>query len=199
MIYEIIIIFVLLILAALLSPLIISIDSARRDGEISGYFSIRWIIFNFNYLFTEKRSEIRILDRPLAGNAQKETAKINETNKKTRSGKIPIRNAIDIIRPVFRLLRELIGCFRIKDVRIDARIGTNDPAHTGILAGAFYSAAGCFQTGDRIRLAFDFEKPCLEWDLIARGAIVPINVLIALMRFFTDRHVLNAGFRIVRG
>lgn len=198
MIYEIIIILVLLTLAALLSPLIIRIDSARRDGKISGYFSIRWIIFNFNYLFTEKRSEIRILDRPLAGKAQKETAKINKTNKKTRSGKIPIRDSIDLIRPIFRLMRELIGCFRIKDVHIDARIGTNDPAHTGFLAGAFYSAAGCFKT-DRIRLAFDFEKPCLEWDLIARGAIIPINVLIAFLRFFTDRHVLSAGFRTIRG
>lgn len=202
MIGEIIIIFVLFGLVIMTFPVTLSVNSARRDGIIDGFFSISWIIFIFSYSIREKQSEIRIFKRRLLRHSH--NTEISETKekpgKKTSLKKIPSHgNILNLIRPMIQLLKDVFGCIKLEKIDIGVKFGANDPAHTGILAGIFYAISGCSQAGNKIKLALDFEKPCLEWDLVVKAALTPIRMFPPVIKFITDRRVLSSGFQILRG
>lgn len=208
MIGEILIIFVFFALLILLFPVKLSVNSARINGKIDGFFGISWIIFIFSYSFRESRFEIKILKKRLAGYSHKgELSEIKEisdkqiaSKKKKKSKKIlPYGDIFDLIRPMFQLLKDLIKCFHFEDINIKVKFGANDPAYTGILTGIFYAMTSYFQSGNKIRLAVDFERPCLEWDMVVKAAFTPIRMLPVIMRFITDRRVLKSGFRMISG
>lgn len=201
MISELLIILIFFISVILLSPVTISVNSSRREGIIDGYFGISWIKFMFSYSSRESRSEIKIFKKRLARFGHK--ARPQETKEKPEKEKEPMKmpssgNMLNLIRPFFQLLKDLANCIKL-EINIEIKFGANDPAHTGIITGIFYAITGCLKTGNRIKLAIDFEKPCLEWDMAAKAVITPIRLLPAITKFITDRQVLSSGFRILRG
>lgn len=206
MISEIIIITAIFAVIIMFSPLTFSVNSARRDKKIDGFFHVKWIIFILSYSFRERRSEVRVLGRLFAGysnkpklpeNKDRSDSKDRSDKKKTSKKRPAFEDIFNLVGPVFKLLKELIKCFNIKDLHIDARFGANDPAHTGIITGIFYAMTSCFNTGNKVRMTADFEKPCLEWDMLALGAVTPVRVLIAVIRFITDRRVIRSGFHMI--
>lgn len=198
MIGEIIVILVILALIILLFPVTISLNSIRSDGKFAGFFSLSWIMFILSYTIKERQTEIMFFGRQII-RLQEKPRKIKEiagSRQIKKSKKMPHLNDIYYLsRPMLRLFKDFIYCFRVKNLDIDITFGSEDPSHTGILTGIIYSMVG--KGGNNIRWTADFERPVLEWNIIAKVAITPIQVLLPITRFITNGQVLKMGFRII--
>ncbi len=201
MIGSIIIIFAVLALVILLSPMTVSINSARSGGRIDGSFSFAWIILLFRYRLKDRQTEILILGRQVVRSQHKEKPPEIKDIKKSRSIKKSqkiLQLGFNLSRPMLRLFKDVIYALRLKYLNIDIRIGFKDPAYTGILTGFLHSIFGSFQAGHAIRWTLDFTRPVLEWNLKAEAAITPMYVLLHMTRFFTSKQVLKSGFQYIR-
>jgi hypothetical protein len=99
---------------------------------------------------------------------------------------------------MLRLIKELFYSFKLKYLDIDIVFGLDDPANTGIMAGFLHSISGIMRKGKTIRWSVDFSKQVLEWNLKAVVAIKPIQIVLPMARFITNRQVLRSGLRIIR-
>ncbi len=176
----IIVIVIALIVAMLLFPVTIYIHSARSEGKMDGVYSISWIIFVYRYVFKDKEKPPK-----------------KEVVKKAR--KIPsLENIFNLIGPLLRLVKELICAVRLKYLDINITFGLNDPAYTGILTGFLHAVRGSLLKGHNIRWTADFSRPVLEWDIKAKAAITPIQILPPMVRFIVSRQVLRSIRGIIR-
>ncbi len=196
MIGEIIIISFLVIL---LLPVTIKMRTSRKDGRIDGVFELTWLIFLFSFSL-KGQTEFKIFQRQVVLYRHKEKhIEVKKGPHKLKKMRISYFNdAFNLLRPMLILLKDLINCFGLKHLDIDVRFGANDPSHTGIMAGLLYAMDGFFKKGHNITWAADFEKPILEWNVIAEVAIIPVRIFPPIMRFITNRQVLRSGFRIIR-
>jgi hypothetical protein len=204
MIGTLIIIFAFFLLVILLSPVKISVNSARVREEIDGYFSFGWIMFLLRYTFKDKEAQILVFGRRVVRLPNKEKSPEFKEIKKPwpikRSKKTPhFEDIISLSRPMVRLFKDLIYSFRLKYLDIDIIFGLDDPANTGIMAGFLHSIIGILHKGHTIRWSVDFTKPVLEWDIKAEAAITPIEIVLSVARFITNGQVLRSGLRIIRG
>ena len=202
MIGALIIIIAFFALVVLLSPVKISVNSSRAREEIDGFFSFGWIMFLLRYTFKDKETEILVFGRHVVRLPNKEKSPESKELKKSmaikKSKKKPhLGDIFSFSRPMLRLFKELIYSFKLKYLDIDITFGLNDPAYTGIMAGFLHSILGIMQ-GHTIRWSADFTKPVLEWNLKAEAAITPIQIVLPLARFITNRQVLRSGLRIIR-
>ena len=201
MIGEIIVILGISALIILLFPVTISLNSTRSDGKFGGFFSLRWIMFILSYTIKERQTEIMFFGRHII-RLQEKPRKIKEiagSRQIKKSKKMPhLRDIYYLSRPMLRLFKDFIYCFRVKNLDIDITFGLVDPAYTGILTGIIYSMVGSLKGGNNIRWTADFERPVLEWNIIAKVAITPIQMLPPITRFITNGQVLKTGFRIIR-
>jgi len=189
-----------LVMALLLSPVTISVNSKRVEGKIEGIFSVGWIIFLFSYALKDRQTEILVLGRKVARLPHKEKSPMHLEKENHRGIKKPRLHPeafLYISGPVLRLIKELIYAFRLKYLDIDIIFGLKDPAHTGIITGILHSMSGYLRAGKNIRWTVDFTKPILEWDMKARVAITPISILPPVVRFITTRQVFRAGMRFI--
>ena len=201
MIGSIIIILAVFALAILLSPMTVSINSARSGGRIDGSFSFAWVMLMFRYKLKDRQTEILILGRQVVRSQHTEKSpefkEIKKSGSTKKSQKI-LQLGFYLSRPILQLFKDLIYAFRLKYLNMDLRIGFQDPAYTGILAGFLHSIFGSFQAGHTIRWSVDFTRPVLEWNLKAEAAVTPIYILLHMTRFLTSRQVLKSGFQFIR-
>ena len=198
---EIIVILGILILLILFFPVTISLNSTRNDGKFGGFFSLSWIMFTLCYTLENRETGIMFFGRQII-RSQGKRMKIKEitgSRQRKKSKKMShLRDIYYLYRPVFRLFKDFIYCFRLKYLDIDITFGSEDPAHTGILTGIIHSMIGTLQAGHKVKWTADFERPVLEWNIIAEVAIKPIQMLPPITRFITNGQVLKTGFRIIR-
>lgn len=201
MIGSLIIIFAFFSLVMLLSPVKISVKSSRVREEIDGFFSFGWIIFLLRYTFKDKEAEILVFGKRVFRLPNKEKSLEFKELKKSRqikkSKKMPhLGDFFSLSRPMVRLFKDLIYSFRLRYLDIDIIFGLKDPAYTGIIAGFLHSIIGIMHKGQTIRWSADFTKPVLEWNLKAEAAITPIQIVLPVARFLTNRQVLRSGLGI---
>lgn len=201
MIGTLLIIFAFFSLVILLSPVKISVKSSRVREEIDGFFSFSWIIFLLRYTFKDKEAEILVFGKRVFRLPNKE--KSLEFKELKKSGQIKkskkmqhLGDFFSLSRPMVRLFKDLIYSFRLRYLDIDIIFGLKDPAYTGIIAGFLHSITGIIHKGQTIRWSADFTKQVLEWNLKAEAAITPIQIVLPLARFLTNRQVLRSGFGI---
>lgn len=203
MISELIIVLAFFTLIALLSPVKISMNSARAGEEIDGFFSFGWIIFLLRYTFKDKEAEILVFGRRVVRLPDKKKSPEFKEVKKSRQIKkskktLHLGDIFSLSRPVLRLFKDLIYSFKLKYLDIDITFGLKDPAYTGIINGFLHSIIGIMQKDHMIRWSVDFTKPVLEWDLKAEVAIIPIQIVLPVTRFITNGQVLRSGLGIIR-
>jgi hypothetical protein len=203
MIEAIIIILAFFLLGVLLSPVKISVNSARAKEKMDGCFSFGWNMFTVRYTFNDKDAEILIFGRRVVPLPNKEKSPVFKELKNSRQIKKQktrphLGDILSLSRPMARLFKDLIYSFRLKYLDIDIMFGLKDPAYTGIITGFLHSIIGIMRTGLTIRWSVDFTKPVLEWDLKAEVAITPIQIVLPVARFITNRQVLRSGLRIIR-
>ncbi len=202
MIGAIIVILAFFSLVLLLSPVKISVNSKRAREKIDGCFSFGWNMFMLRYTLNDKEAEILVFGKRVVRLPNKEKSLETKELKKSmqiKSKKKPhIGDILSLSRPMLRLFKQLIYSFKLKYLDIDIIFGLNDPAYTGIMAGLLHSIIGIMQTGHTIKWSADFTNPVLEWNLKAEAAITPIQIVLPVARFITDRQVLRSGLRIIR-
>lgn len=203
MIDAIIIILAFFALLVLLSPVKINLNSSRAREEIDGFFSFGWIMFLLRYTFKDKKAEIQVFGRSVIRLPNKEKSPEFKEFRKSRPAKkskkkLHLGGIFSLLRPMLRLFKELICSFKLKCFDIEFTFGLKDPAYTGVMVGFLSSILGYLQKRQTIRWSVDFTKPILEWNLKVVADIKPIQILLPVARFITNRQVLKSGLQIIR-
>lgn len=86
---------------------------------------------------------------------------------------------------VFRLVRRLVKSLRVRELHVDARVGLDDPAETGMAFGLIGPVAGLIAAlpGTDINVAPDFDAAGVRGE--ARGSLraYPIRAVLAVAAF----------------
>lgn len=122
----------------------------------------------------------------------KEEKRIAEGKRKRKKRKIKARTIFKILRTrgllgqIKRLLRDILKCIKIRDLRADFRVGLDDPADTGLLF-ALIGPTIFFLGSSRvheIRVQPSFEDEAVfEGYLHGAVRLVPIQLVMPLLRF----------------
>lgn len=195
-------------LVIVLFPVNISFNSVRSEGTTDGSLGVSWIIFLFIYSMKEKELKIHIFGRgifrhispekkPQAQELERERKREIKESGKMPPGKMPLRDFLNMTRPLLRLFKDFIYAFRIKYLDIEITFGLNDPAYTGIITG-FLHAIGLSRTGHNIRWRADFTGQAFDWDVKGKTVLIPVRLIPPVARFITNRRVLRYGWRIMR-
>ena len=123
---------------------------------------------------------------------KEEEKRIAEGKRKPKKRKIKARTIFKILRTrgligqVKCLLRDILKCFKIRDLRADFRVGLDDPADTGLLfalIGPLIFFLGSSRVHE-IRVQPSFEDEAV-FEGYLRGAVrlVPIQLVVPLLRF----------------
>ncbi len=193
-----------LVLAVLLLPLTISVNSVRSGGAIDGSIGINWIVFIFSYALKEKQLEIHIFGRSIfrhipSVSPEKKPPELEPERERKKSRKIPpVRDFLNMAEPLMRLIKDFIFAFRIKYLDIEVRFGLKDPACTGIITG-FLHAAGLSRPIHNIRWTPDFTDQAFDWDVKGKASLMPVRLIPPVARFIMNGQVMRSGWRILRG
>ena len=187
---------IVLIATVLLFPVTIRARSSGSEGIIDGSLSISWLILAIQYELKNKQTDILILGRTLIHRQYKEkTPETKDIEKSVKSRSIPqVKNFTPLIRPLMRLIRDLLSIFKFRHFKLDTVYGLEDPAYTGMLTG-YLHALPCQYN---ISFTPDFTQPVLDWDLDLATVFTPIAVIAPITRFATNPKVLRSGWRIIR-
>ncbi|NJD53930.1 MAG: DUF2953 domain-containing protein [Candidatus Methanoperedens sp.] len=201
MINAIIIVLSVIAVAMLLSPVTISINSARAEGKIDGFLSLGWIVFLLRYTLKDKTTEVLVLGRRVSGLTHKEKLpglKEIGKSKKVKKSRPHLEDIFYLLRPILRLLKNLFYSLRIKYLDANIIFGLEDPAYTGIITGFLHSILFSLRAAHTINWNSDFTRQVLEWDMKAEADIKPIQILQHLTKFIANWQVLKSGLRIIR-
>ncbi|MFO7967642.1 MAG: DUF2953 domain-containing protein [Archaeoglobaceae archaeon] len=97
-----------------------------------------------------------------------------------------VENAQDVPelrKPAFRLLSKLKGAIRVKDFRINSRVGLGDPYSTGVLYGYYTAFLGAFGNWIPygIYLQPDFMNEGVQGDFYAETEILQYSLIIPFL------------------
>lgn len=187
-----------LVLAILLFPVNIYLNSVRSGGNRDGGLSVSWIIFLFRYALKEKRLEFLVLGRRIfSGKSPEKKPLVPAKEKKfMKPRKIPpLGDYLNITGPMIKLLKDLVNAFRVRYFDIDINFGLEDPGFTGILTGLIHTVRGSFGIGQNFRFTPDFTGTVLDWNLKINASITPIKIIIIFIMFATNRKVLRLALQ----
>jgi hypothetical protein len=94
---------------------------------------------------------------------------------------------------LLRLCMRVTGGLGLDRIELQARIGLDDPADTGLVFGAVGSVCA-LAAGPRLRLELvpDFDRPVLQWNMAVRARPRPLRLMTAVASFFTAPAVIAA-------
>jgi len=131
---------------------------------------------------------------------------VAEDKQKPRKKRLKTRTIFQILRTkgmlkqLKRLLQDILKCFKIRDLRVNFRVGLDDPADTGLLF-ALISPATFFLGSSRvheIRVEPSFEDAFVfEGYLSGALRLVPIQLAIPLLRFVFSSATIRATKTLV--
>ena len=121
-----------------------------------------------------------------------EKERVPEGKPKRRKRGIRARTVFEILRTkgllgqFKRLLRDIFGCLRFKDLRVDLRVGLDDPADTGLLFAVIGPATFFLSSSfpHRIRVQPSFEDEMVfEGSLSGVLRLWPIQLVLPVLKF----------------
>ena len=116
--------------------------------------------------------------------------------RKRRGARAARRVATALMRPDLRpralgFLRDLLRALRLRDVRVRARIGLDDPADTGRL-WAVLGPLGALLRFPNVELEPDFFEACFRFQAAARVRLIPLQLFALTAGFVVSPPVLRA-------
>jgi hypothetical protein len=123
--------------------------------------------------------------RPQRPKAKKAPGKPHRRRKSERSSGLKMRSVND-------LFWQLLDCIEIRQLSVEGRFGTGDPAETGQIFGLLsplIHGLGPICSRGRIDLRPEFREACLEGHLVGEIAVTPFRLVPPFARF---------GWRLVR-
>lgn len=191
-------ILIVLVLAVLLFPITISLNSAKSGETIKGSLGISWMIFFLSYTSTERLLGIHIFGRRVFHHIslEKKPQETEHLKDEKETGKIlPIRDILDISGPILQLFKDIIHAVRYKYFDIEFTFGLSDPAYTGILTGFMHALRNSM--GKDFKFTPDFTRKILEWNVRGKATIIPIDILASFVKFSANRKILRFAFQKV--
>lgn len=201
-----IILVIVLVLTLSLIPVKINMDSTRSSGKTTGNMKIHWLMLQLRYAFGEKQTEILLFSRRIARFTFKEKPHTPHTShtagkkqKKTAKSrkKQPVRNYLNIVKPVLRLMYGMFSAFRANNLDFHMTYGMNNPAVTGIITGFLHALKGLFRTGSNIRFSPDFNGWAMDWNIRGMVIFTPFKLVLPAIFFITNMEVLRFTRRVM--
>lgn len=102
-----------------------------------------------------------------------------------KAGRSRIEDPFRLLRPVGRLLGDIVGAFRLRMASLDVRFGAGDPAETGHIYGLLSPLIHGMPDWPRteIRIVPDFERAILSARAEVELAVIPARLLPPVVRF----------------
>ena len=88
-----------------------------------------------------------------------------------------------LLKQFKRLLKDILTRFKIRDLRVNLRIGLDNPADTGLLFAIIGPITSLLKSPQHIRLQPAFDEAVLEGDLSGAVRLQPIQLVVPLLRF----------------
>lgn len=94
-----------------------------------------------------------------------------------------------------RLVRQILSCFKVRQLHADLRIGLDDPADTAMLCALLWPALARFGSSGpmRVRVEPSFNEPVLEGSIRGRIRLFPIHFIEPILRFALSPSGLRAA------
>ncbi len=188
------------VLTGLVLLLIAPVDVAfRLEGveAFSGQISIGW-------LFGLARFRIQVpsarkLPRP---ETALEAAKARgKSEKRTRRANVlAVLRQAAFRRRVYRLVKDLLGGVRLRQLRLRMRLGLGDPADTGRLwafVGPINAVAGSLRNAE-VHIEPEFVDPVFEFQADGRLLLIPLQLLVLAIGFALSPASIRA-WRTLKG
>ncbi len=191
-------ILIVLVLALLLFPITISLKSVKSGETIEGCLGISWMIFFLSYTITERELAIHIFGRRVFRHIslEKKPRETEHLKDEEETGNVqPIRDILYISGPTLQFLKDIIRAFRSKYFDIEFTFGLSDPAHTGILTGFMHALRNSL--GKDFKFTPDFTRKIMEWNVMGKATIIPIDILASFVKFSANRKILRFAFQKV--
>ena len=187
---------VLLCIAGLLAVPVEIEFAVKRKEKLEGFVCFIW-------MFGLVRREISSdggKEEEAGGEAKAETKPKKKSKSRWRGRLMKMATAKTFLARLARYVRDVTACVRIYGVRLDARIGTGDPADTGMLWG-FIGPAELLLAGlsnIRSNIKPEFNEEILELDGEGRVRVIPLRVLAATFLFLLSPAVIKMAWELAR-
>lgn len=195
---------VLLVLAGLAAltafVLWIPVDvTARLEADGAPRFGVR-----LRWLFGLVTRELTARRMPRE-KIEEEPAKAERRKPGLRRGWKGIRSLLSLLRTkgllsrLVRLVKEFFHCFRVNELRIDLRVGLDNPADTGLLFAVIAPVNFIPASRNRqVRVQPAFEDAALEGYAYGTLRLRPIRLVPPLAKFTLSPTTISAIIKMVR-
>ena len=188
----IIIILVLILLSFLLIPLNLSLNLKKRDSNIKGRFSLRWLgIRIFSKQIPEKEKD--------GDKKEKKEKKEKEKDKKADEDKFDLDRILKLINlfldswpHLYRVIVAIYQSFTLQKFSLDVTMGLESPADTALFTGYIWSVTYPLNalTGfDLVVIKPDFNRQILDGDLDLDIKLKLVGIVVEAIRAFTKKPV----------
>ena len=88
-----------------------------------------------------------------------------------------------LLKQFKRLLKDIISRFKVRELRVNLRIGLDNPADTGLLFAIVGPITSLLKSPQHISLQPAFDEAVFEGDLSGAVRLQPIQLVVPLLRF----------------
>ena len=189
----------LALLITLLAVPLTVVFSMHRIKETRGHVHFRW-------LFGLVRFQLRIPQATRAAPRTDTTAKKKTTSPRQHRTKGNPRGMLSLLkqsalrRRVYRFMRDLLAASHAQHLFLRLRIGTGDPADTGLLWAIIGPVAGMAQNlrHAQVRIEPEFMEPLFEIESHGRFHLVPLQFIALTTVFMLSPTMLRAWWCLSR-
>jgi len=206
LLFVLIILLVLILLVVLYIscvPIDILVHSEKCGAAVFVSGAVQWGLFGIQHMRGDRgqeRTELLLMGRPV----MRIRPKVKKPAKKPapavppppakKAPELPLEIILDrnVRDRIFAVLGAMIRAFSVRSVNARVRLGTTDPAATGIIYGYFMALRGMLWPVERLCIAMDpvYDAGVLDWQVRAGFRIsCLIRVIVPALRLLWQRPV----------
>ena len=172
-------IIMVIILAVLLIPIDITLDT---NGEGRATTRVGW-------LFGLVSKEIR------PGKRKERKKKPEKKRKGDIKTFLPILRIEGLVSRIIKLGRQIVGCFRVRELDADLKVGLDDPVDTGIMYGLLHAVLIPSNSPGPTRLRIEpvYDRPIFEINMRGTIRVILIQIVSYLLCFVFSAAGLRAA------
>lgn len=185
---------VILILILMILPVRYRIHADNIEDEFNFLVLVTYgmgiISFSYNSNLEEQKTQFKALGFSLSSTGR--GSDIYREDKTFKEKIDSIKEKRKLYKHMLEAVKEIIERFLMKNTVLSLRLGTADPANTGMLMGLVASISNYFNSTFRFEPIFSGDN--LEVDFSVRGAILPIVPLVIVIKHLFTYGMEKAAF-----
>ncbi len=189
------------ILTGIIVPLVIPVKyrinvSGTGEGfvfQVAVNYGTGIVSFFYGRDLEDRKQQLKMLGIAVRSTDRKQTGD-NYDNTGLIERIAQVRHRKGLYRQMLKALMEITERCLLKRTVFNLKLGTGDPAGTGMLTGLVAAFSGCFHIPHFFEPVFTGDAP--EVDFSAVGAILPIAVIMVLLKHISVYLLKTAGINI---